>query len=210
MSNSNIISRTKTIRGADWKNIGAILETPAHTVDAGLDTGIDIIEEIVSALKEEATIEAEQSFIEQIIQKAQVLDTFDCSKVGVNATFVGELHNHLSELILKYARPFDNTVIVSPVALTILQSSTNRGFIRSEYIGNSKINIVKFVGMVGNLKIMVNPYANMKELVLIGFISENEEERDAALLYDFVFGIKKTAGEGWNAIGINADTLTFI
>lgn len=210
MSKTGFISRTKVIKGADWKPIGLNFSIEAKAVDRALEQqGIDIIEEVLAACRQEALAQAEQNFIQLAKQKATFVATYSQGSIDRDVTFVGELHSVLGELILGAARPTDNIAIVSPTALTILQSAADRNFVRDNTNVYRAPDNTKYVGTIGNLNIYVNQYACDSEPVLIGYVSENEEEREVALLHNHVLGVKENAGEGWLAIGIDTSTLTF-
>jgi len=98
--------------------------------DAQAQQGIDIEAEIMAALAQEITAEIDQEILNSLRTLAGVTLTYDQGAVSGTATFVGDEHAALSVLINRGAnliaartrRGAGNWVVVSPTALTILQS----------------------------------------------------------------------------------------
>lgn len=208
---SHFISTTKQIKGANWKSKVLNFELSADKIQETEErTSINILDEILCALKQEIYTEIELGYLNTIKEKSTLVNTYDQSKVGFTATFVGEEHVVLGQMIADAARPTDNTVIVSPTALTILQSAFDGRFVRTATGCFDAPTNTKLVGKIGHLNVYVNQYACDSEPVLIGYIAENEEDREVAFIYNYAYGEKPNAGEGWLAVGIDTSSLRFL
>ena len=159
--------------------------------DAQAQQGIDIEAEIMAALAQEITAEIDQEIIASLITLAgtQNLQAYDQSFVSGTATFVGDEHaalavqiNRASNLIAQRTRRgAGNWAVVSPTALTILQSATTSAFARTTEGTFEAPTNTKFVGTLNNaMKIYVNTYAS-NDTVLIGY--KGTSESDAAAFY---------------------------
>jgi hypothetical protein len=143
--------------------------------DAQSQHGIDVEAEIMAALAQEITAEIDQEILASLttLSGTAVL-TYNQAAVSGTATFVGDEHaalavqiNRASNLIAQRTRRgAGNWAVVSPLALTILQSATN----------------TKLVGTLNNaMKVYVNTYAADDAPVLIGY--KGSSESDAAAFY---------------------------
>jgi hypothetical protein len=104
-------------------------------------------------------------------------------------TFVGDVHAALAILVNRQAnliaartrRGSGNWCVVSPTALTILQSATTSAFARTtEGVFEAPTN-TKFVGTLNNaMRVYVNQYAADNTPVLIGY---KGNDIDAAAVY---------------------------
>jgi len=158
--------------------------------DAQSQHGLDIEAEIMAALAQEITAEIDQEIISSLLALASLEETFDQSLVSGTATFVGDEHAALAVLINRVAnkiasrtrRGAGNWAIVSPTALTVLQSATTSAFARTtEGTFESPTN-TKFVGTLNNsMKVYVNAYAQDGADVLVGY--KGSTETDAAAFY---------------------------
>ena len=159
--------------------------------DAQSQQGIDIEAEVMAALAQEITAEIDQEILfslRRLPGAPQV--TYNQSKVSGTATFVGDEHAALAVLINKQAnniaartrRGAGNWVVVSPTALTILQSATTSAFARTTEGTFEAPTNTKFVGTLNNsMRVYVDQYANDGTPVLIGY--KGPGEIDAAAYY---------------------------
>ena len=147
--------------------------------DAQAQQGIDIEAEIMAALAQEITAEIDQEIIGSLISLAGTpTQTYDQANVSGTATFVGDEHaalaiqiNRVSNLIAQRTRRgAGNYAVVSPFALTILQSATTSAFARTTEGTFEAPTNTKFVGTLNNaLKVYVNSYANDATSILVGY-----------------------------------------
>jgi hypothetical protein len=159
--------------------------------DAMAQQGIDIEAEITAALAQEITTEIDQ----EILQTLRALPgtpvvTYDQSQTSGTATFVGDEHAALATLINYQAnligartrRGAANWLVVSPTALTILQSGGTSAFARTtEGVFEAPTNN-KFVGVLNNsMRVYVDQYASSDTPVLMGY--KGAGELDAAAYY---------------------------
>ena len=159
--------------------------------DAQAQQGIDIEAEIMAALAQEITAEIDQEVLGSLATLAgTATQTYDQSAVSGTATFVGDEHaalavliNRVSNLIAQRTRRgAGNWAVVSPLALTILQSATTSAFARTTEGTFEAPTNTKMVGTLNNaMKIYVNTYAQDDAPVLIGY--KGSSEADAAAFY---------------------------
>ncbi len=159
--------------------------------DAQAQQGIDIEAEIMAALAQEITAEIDQEIISSLTTLAgtQNQQAYNQATVSGTATFVGDEHAALAVMINKVAntiaqrtrRGAGNWAVVSPTALTVLQSATTSAFARTTEGTFEAPTNTKFVGTLNNaMKIYVNTYAQ-NDTVLVGYKGANES--DAAAFY---------------------------
>jgi hypothetical protein len=159
--------------------------------DAQAQQGIDIEAEIMAALAQEITAEIDQEVLASLSNLAgNAALTYDQSAVSGTATFVGDEHaalaiqiNRVANLIAQRTRRgAANWAVVSPLALTILQSATTSAFARTTEGTFEAPTNTKFVGTLNNaMKIYVNTYAADNSAILIGY--KGSSESDAAAFY---------------------------
>jgi len=160
--------------------------------DAQAQQGIDIEAEIMAALAQEITAEIDQEIIASLTTLAgtQNLQAYDQAAVSGTATFVGDEHAALAVMINRVAntiaqrtrRGAGNWAVVSPTALTILQSATTSAFARTTEGTFEAPTNTKFVGTLnGAMKVYVNSYAADNSAVLVGY--KGSSESDAAAFY---------------------------
>ena len=159
--------------------------------DAQAQQGIDIEAEIMAALAQEITAEIDQEFLASLRTLAgTAAETFNQAAVSGTATFVGDEHAALSVLINKVAnniaartrRGAGNFAVVSPFALTILQSATTSAFARTTEGTFEAPTNTKMVGTLnGAMKVYVDAYAGDSTDVLVGY--KGSSESDAAAFY---------------------------
>jgi hypothetical protein len=158
--------------------------------DAQAQQGIDIEAEIMAALAQEITAEIDQEILVSLrALPGMPTSTFTQSAVTGTPTFVGDVHAALAILINRQAnliasrtrRGAGNWVVVSPTALTILQSATTSAFARTTEGTFEAPTNTKFVGTLNNsLRVYVDQYAADNTPVLIGY---KGNEMDAAAFY---------------------------
>ena len=159
--------------------------------DAQAQQGIDIEAEIMAALAQEITAEIDQEVLASLRTLAGTAqETFNQASVSGTATFVGDEHAALSVLINKVAnniaartrRGAGNYAVVSPFALTILQSATTSAFARTTEGTFEAPTNTKMVGTLnGAMKVYVDAYAGDSTDVLVGY--KGSSESDAAAFY---------------------------
>lgn len=147
--------------------------------DAQAQQGIDIEAEIMAALAQEITAEIDQEILVSLrALPGAPTSTFTQSAVTGTPTFVGDVHAALAILINRQAnliasrtrRGAGNWVVVSPTALTILQSATTSAFARTTEGTFEAPTNTKFVGTLNNsLRVYVDQYAADNTPVLIGY-----------------------------------------
>jgi hypothetical protein len=159
--------------------------------DASAQQGIDIEAEIMAALAQEITAEIDQEILNSLrMLPGTPTASYDQANVSGTATFVGDEHAALSVLINRQAnliaqrtrRGAANWIVVSPTALTILQSATTSAFARTtEGVFEAPTN-TKYVGTLNNsLRVYVDQYAQDDTPVLVGY--KGQGEIDAAAYY---------------------------
>ena len=159
--------------------------------DAQSMHGIDVEAEIMAALAQEITAEIDQEVIGSLVTlSGTAAENYDQTAVSGTATFVGDEHaalavqiNRVSNLIAQRTRRgAGNWAVVSPFALTILQSATTSAFARTTEGTFEAPTNTKMVGTLNNaMKVYVNTYAADTAPVLIGY--KGSSESDAAAFY---------------------------
>jgi hypothetical protein len=159
--------------------------------DAQAQQGIDIEAEVMAALAQEITAEIDQEILQSLASLAgAATETYNQSQVSGTATFVGDEHaalavqiNRVSNLIAQRTRRgAGNWAVVSPFALTILQSATTSAFARTTEGTFEAPTNTKFVGTLNSaMKVYVNTYAADDAAVLVGY--KGSSESDAAAFY---------------------------
>jgi hypothetical protein len=159
--------------------------------DAQSMHGIDVEAEIMAALAQEITAEIDQEIIQSLTAlSGTAAQIYDQTAVSGTATFVGDEHaalavqiNRVSNLIAQRTRRgAGNWAVVSPFALTILQSATTSAFARTTEGTFEAPTNTKMVGTLnGAMKVYVNTYAADTAPVLVGY--KGTSESDAAAFY---------------------------
>ena len=159
--------------------------------DAQSMHGIDVEAEIMAALAQEITAEIDQEVLRSLATLAgNAAETYNQAAVSGTATFVGDEHaalavqiNRVSNLIAQRTRRgAGNWAVVSPFALTILQSATTSAFARTTEGTFEAPTNTKMVGTLNNaMKVYVNTYSADNAAVLIGY--KGSSESDAAAFY---------------------------
>ena len=159
--------------------------------DAQSQHGIDVEAEIMAALAQEITAEIDQEVLGSLRTLAgSAAETYDQAAVSGTATFVGDEHaalavqiNRVANLIAQRTRRgAGNYAVVSPFALTILQSATTSAFARTTEGAFEAPTNTKFVGTLNNaMRVYVDSYAGDGTGVLVGY--KGSSESDAAAFY---------------------------
>jgi len=158
--------------------------------DAQAMHGIDVEAEIMAALAQEITAEIDQEVLGSLRALAATEEAYNQATVSGTATFVGDEHAALAVLINRTAnkiaqrtrRGAGNWAVVSPAALTVLQSATTSAFARSTEGTFEAPTNTKFVGTLnGAMKVYVDSYASDTTAVLVGY--KGSSESDAAAFY---------------------------
>ena len=158
--------------------------------DAQAQQGIDVEAEIMAALAQEITAEIDQEILGSLRSLAATEETFNQAAVSGTATFVGDEHAALAVLINRTAnkiaqrtrRGAGNWAVVSPQALTVLQSATTSAFARTTEGSFEAPTNQKFVGTLNSaMKIYVDTYQADDGAVLVGY--KGSSEADAAAFY---------------------------
>jgi len=158
--------------------------------DAQAQQGIDIEAEILAVLAQQITAEIDQEILASLrALPGAPTSVFSQTAVTGTPTFVGDVHAALATLINRQAnliasrtrRAAGNWVVVSPTALTILQSATTSAFARTtEGVFEAPTN-TRYVGTLNNtLRVYVDQYASDSTPVLVGY---KGNETDAAAFY---------------------------
>jgi len=158
--------------------------------DANAMHGLDVEAEIMAALAMEITAEIDQEILTSLGNLATGSATYDQSNVTGTPTFVGDEHAALATMMNREAnliaqrtrRGAANWAVVSPAALTVLQSATTSAFARTTEGTFEAPTNTKFVGTLnGTMRIYVNTYASDATPVLLGY--KGSGEIDAAAFY---------------------------
>jgi len=158
--------------------------------DAQSMHGIDVEAEIMAALAQEITAEIDQEVLGSLRSLAATEETFNQAAVSGTATYVGDEHAALAVLINRTAnkiaqrtrRGAGNYAVVSPEALTVLQSASTSAFARTTEGTFEAPTNTKFVGTLnGAMRVYVDSYAADATAVLVGY--KGSSETDAAAFY---------------------------
>ena len=145
----------------------------------------------MAALAQEITAEIDQEILVSLrALPGAPTAFFDQGNVSGTATYVGDEHAALAVLINRQAnliasrtrRGAGNWAVVSPTALTILQSATTSAFARTTEGTFEAPTNTKFVGTLNNsMRVYVDQYAGDSTPVLVGY--KGPGEIDAAAYY---------------------------
>jgi hypothetical protein len=162
--------------------------------DANSMHGVDVEAEIMQALAQEIAVEIDQEMLGNLRSLAPTVDTldFDASSGNISGTpaFIGDKHavlaigiNRAANLIAaRTRRGAGNYVVVSPEALTILQSATTSTFARTTEGSFDAPSNSKLVGTLnGTIKVFVDQYQADGGSVLVGY--KGSSETDAPAFY---------------------------
>jgi len=158
--------------------------------DAQAMHGLDVEAEIMAALAQEITVEIDQEILGSLRALSATEETYNQATVSGTATFVGDEHAALAVLINRVAnkiaqrtrRGAGNWAVVSPAALTVLQSATTSAFARTTEGTFEAPTNTKFVGTLNSaMKVYVDSYAADTTPILVGY--KGTSESDAAAFY---------------------------
>lgn len=160
--------------------------------DAEAMHGIDVEAEIMQALAQEIVVEIDQEIIGSLRSLAGAGTTLDFKGAGVigTPTYVGDRHALLAievnraanRIAARTRRGAGNYIVVSPEALTILQSATTSTFARTTEGSFEAPTNTKFVGTLnGTIRVFVDNYAADGTKVLVGY--KGSSETDAPAFY---------------------------
>lgn len=158
--------------------------------DAESQHSIDIEAEIMAALAQEITAEIDQEILGSLRALAATEESYNQDTTTGQATFIGDKHAALAVLINRVAnriatrtrRGAGNWAVVSPQALTVLQSATTSAFARTTEGTFEAPTNTKLVGTLNNtMKVYVDSYAGDSTPVLVGY--KGGSESDAAAFY---------------------------
>ena len=158
--------------------------------DANSMHGLDVEAEIMAALAMEITAEIDQEILTSLGNLATGSASYDQTQATGTPTFVGDEHAALATMMNREAnliaqrtrRGAANWAVVSPAALTVLQSATTSAFARTTEGTFEAPTNTKFVGTLnGTMRIYVNTYASDATDVLLGY--KGQGEIDAAAFY---------------------------
>jgi len=158
--------------------------------DAQAQQGIDIEAEIMAALAQEITAEIDQEVLASLRALAGTTNqqAYDQTAVSGTATFVGDEHAALAVMINRVAntiaqrtrRGAGNYAVVSPHALTVLQSATTSAFARTTEGSFEAPTNTKMVGTLNSaMKVYVDSYASDATSVLVGYKGSSESDAPA-------------------------------
>ena len=202
---AGLAASTSTLEGAPGKRINVqilkqVVEAKTRklsarwTFEAAQDAqsmhGLDVEAEIMAALAQEITVEIDQEILASLRSLAGNTFNYNQATVSGTATFVGDEHAALAVTINRAAnliaqrtrRGAGNWAVVSPAALTVLQSATTSAFARSTEGTFEAPTNTKFVGTLNSaMRIYVDGYASDSQEVLVGY--KGSSEADAAAFY---------------------------
>ena len=162
--------------------------------DAEAMHGVDVEAEIMQALAQEIVVEIDQEIIGSLRTLAGAGETLDFNSLtnasDYTPTYVGDRHALLAIEINRAAnriaartrRGAGNYIVVSPEALTVLQSASTSTFARTTEGSFESPTNTKFVGTLnGTIKVFVDNYAADGTKVLVGY--KGSSETDAPAFY---------------------------
>ena len=202
---AGLAASTSTLEGAPGKRINVqilkqVVEAKTRklsarwTFEAAQDAqsmhGLDVEAEIMAAFAQEITVEIDLEILASLRSLAGNTFNYNQATVSGTATFVGDEHAALAVTINRAAnliaqrtrRGAGNWAVVSPAALTVLQSATTSAFARSTEGTFEAPTNTKFVGTLNSaMRIYVDGYASDTQEVLVGY--KGSSESDAAAFY---------------------------
>lgn len=158
--------------------------------DAESQYGIDVEAEMLTAVAQEMTTEIDQEILLSLSRLAGApAVTYNQANTSGVATYVGDEHAALAILINRQAnliaqrtrRQAANWAVVTPAALTVLQSAKTSAFARTtEGTFGAPTNTQLAGTLNGTMKIFVNNYSSDADPILIGL---KMSEQEAAAYY---------------------------
>ena len=158
--------------------------------DADAMHGVDVESEIMAALAQEIVVEIDQEIIGSLRALAGAGTALNFGALSGQSVYVGDRHAALAIEINRAAnriaartrRGAGNYVVVSPEALTVLQSASTSTFARTTEGSFEAPTNTKFVGTLnGTVKVFVDNYAADGTKVLVGY--KGSSETDAPAFY---------------------------
>ena len=158
--------------------------------DADAMHGVDVESEIMAALAQEIVVEIDQEIIGSLRALAGAGTPLDFGQLSGQSVYVGDRHAALAIEINRAAnriaartrRGAGNYVVVSPEALTVLQSASTSTFARTTEGSFEAPTNTKFVGTLnGTVKVFVDNYAADGTKILVGY--KGSSETDAPAFY---------------------------
>ena len=160
--------------------------------DAESMHGLDVEAEIMQALAQEIVVEIDQEIIGSLRSLAGAGTALDFSGISSDytPTYVGDRHALLAVEINRAAnriaartrRGAGNYIVVSPEALTVLQSASTSTFARTTEGSFEAPTNTKLAGTLnGTIKVFVDSYAADGTKVLVGY--KGSSETDAPAFY---------------------------
>jgi hypothetical protein len=162
--------------------------------DAEAMHGVDVEAEIMQALAQEIVVEIDQEIIGSLRNLAGAGTTLDFNALSGQSVYVGDRHAALAIEINRAAnriaartrRGAGNYIVVSPEALTILQSASTSTFARTTEGSFEAPTNTKLAGTLnGTIKVFVDNYAadaaDSGPVVLVGY--KGSSETDAPAFY---------------------------
>jgi hypothetical protein len=153
--------------------------------------GVDVEAEIMQALAQEIVVEIDQEIIGSLRSLAGAGTTLDFGgSLTGTPTYIGDRHAVLAievnraanRIAARTRRGAGNYIVVSPEALTILQSATTSTFARTTEGAFEAPTNTKFVGTLnGTIRVFVDNYAADGTKVLVGY--KGSSETDAPAFY---------------------------
>lgn len=156
--------------------------------DAEAIDGVDVESVIMEAVSQEIVVEIDQEIITSLRTLAGAGTTLDFNSVTGTATFVGDRHavlatqinRSVNRIASRTRRGRGNYVVVSPEALTILQSASTSTFARTTEGEFDAPTNTKFVGTLNStIRVFADNYAADGTAVLIGYKGSGEEDAPA-------------------------------
>lgn len=158
--------------------------------DAEAMHGIDVEAEIMQALAQEIVVEIDQEILGSLRNLAGTGTTLDFGLLSsaYTPTYVGDRHALLAIEINRSAnriasrtrRGAGNYIVVSPQALTILQSASTSTFARTTEGSFEAPTNTKYVGTLnGTIRVFADNYAADGTKVLVGYKGSNETDAPA-------------------------------
>ena len=159
--------------------------------DAEAMHGVDVEAEIMQALAQEIVVEIDQEIIGSLRSLAGTgTNTLDFGSLSGTSVYVGDRHAALAIEINRSAnriaartrRGAGNYIVVSPEALTVLQSASTSTFARTTEGSFEAPTNTKFVGTLnGTIRVFADNYAADGTDVLVGY--KGSSETDAPAFY---------------------------
>jgi len=149
---------------------------------------VDIEEELLAAVAQEITVEIDQEILRSLRllpSNPTAANTYDQGAVSGQAISVVDEFAALAVLINRQAnliatrtrRGKGNWAVLSPTALTVLESARASAFVRTTEGNFEAPSNNKYVGTLNNaMRLFVDTYATDSTPILIGYKGENETD----------------------------------